>query len=150
MKALAVERSICEGEQEVKELFEFVTKNAGDLTAYQMEQHIFVKVMQIGLAAMKGYFAAKGTGDIGEQFVFDDGAVATKHRTFCGRDYVSVVGKFSVPRTVYRAYARPGVMPLDAQADLPERCYSYVLQEWMDHLSIRESFQEAEGTLSTL
>lgn len=41
-------------------------------------------------------------------------------------------------------------MPLDAQADLPDRCYSYLLQEWMDHLSIRESFKESEGTLATL
>jgi hypothetical protein len=124
MKALSVERSICEGEQEVKELFEFVTKNASDLPAYQMEQDIFAQVMHIGLTAMKCYFAEKGTGDVGNEFVFKDGAVATKGAALCGRDYFSVLGKFSVPRTVYRAYARPGVMPLDAQADLPERCYS--------------------------
>jgi hypothetical protein len=29
-------------------------------------------------------------------------------------------------------------MPLDAQANLPERTYSYLLQEWMDLLSIRD------------
>jgi hypothetical protein len=150
MKALSIERSICEGEREVKELFEFVTKQAGDLTAYQMEQHIFTKVMHIGLAAMKGYFAAKGTGDVGETLPLPDGRRARRADALCGRDYFSVFGKFKVPRTVYRAFARPGVMPLDAQADLPERCYSYVLQEWMDHVSIRESFQEAEGTLATL
>jgi hypothetical protein len=34
MKALSIERSICEGNQEVKELFEFVTKKAGEMTAY--------------------------------------------------------------------------------------------------------------------
>jgi hypothetical protein len=66
MKALSLERSICEGNHEVKELFEFVAKNAGDLNAYQMEQAMFARVMQIGLAAMKCYFAAKGTGDVGE------------------------------------------------------------------------------------
>jgi len=81
---------------------------------------------------------------------YEDGMVATKGDALCGRDYFSVFGKFKVPRTVYRAYAQPGVMPLDAQADLPERCYSYLLQEWMDHLSIRESFQESEVTLTKL
>jgi hypothetical protein len=141
---------MCEGEQEVKELFEFVTGQAEAMTAYQMEQDIFTRVMQIGLAAMKCYFAAKGTGDIGKTLSLKDGTVASKADALCGRDYFSVFGKFKVPRTVYRAFARPGVMPLDAQADLPERCYSYLLQEWMDHLSIRESFQEAEGTLATL
>jgi hypothetical protein len=150
MKALSVERSICEGHQEVKDLFAFVTQHAGDMTAYQMEQDIFAKVMHIGLAAMKGYFATKGTGDVGKEFIFEDGTVATKAKGLCGRAYFSVFGKFSVPRTVYRAYARPGVMPLDAQADLPERCYSYLLQEWMDHLSIRNVFKESEVTLTKL
>lgn len=150
MKALSVERSLCEGELEVKELFEFITTHAEEMTACRMEHDIFARVMKIGFAAMKGYFAAKGTGDVGETVVFDDGTVATKCQGFCDRNYFSVFGKFAVPRTVYRAYARPGVMPLDAQADLPERCYSYLLQDWMDHLSIRESFKESEVTLNTL
>lgn len=150
MKALSIERSICEGDRNVKELFEFVTTHAGKMTAYQMEHDIFAKVMQIGLAAMKCYFAAKGTGDVGATVVFDDGTVATKAKGLCERAYFSVFGKFSVPRTVYRAYARPGVMPLDAQADLPERCYSYLLQDWMDHLSIRNTFQDAELTVAKL
>ncbi len=147
MKALSVERSICEGNKEVKELFEFVTNHADEMTAYQMEQEIFSRVMQIGFAAMKCYFAEKGTGDVGKELTFDDGTVATKAKGLCEQAYFSVFGKCSVPRTVYRAFARPGVMPLDAQADLPQRCYSYLLQEWMDHLSIRDTFHESEITL---
>ncbi len=41
-------------------------------------------------------------------------------------------------------------MPLDAQANLPQRCYSYLLQEWMDLFSIRDSFGEAVISLETL
>ncbi len=41
-------------------------------------------------------------------------------------------------------------MPLDAQANLPERSYSYLLQEWMNLLSIRDSFGEASVTLNRL
>jgi hypothetical protein len=37
MKALSIERSICEGERDVKELFEFVNTNAEVFTAYHME-----------------------------------------------------------------------------------------------------------------
>lgn len=150
MKALSIERSICEGERDVKELFEFVSQHAEEFTAYQMEQDIFARVMQIGLTAMKSYFAVKGTGDVGETFTLTDGTEATKATGLRGRDYFSVFGKFKVPRTAYQRFGRVSVMPLDAQADLPERCYSYLLQEWLDHLSIRESFQESEGTLATL
>ena len=150
MKALSIERSFSEGERHVKELFDFVNTNAEAFTASQMAQDIFDRVMRMGLAAMKGYFAAKGTGEVGDELVLPDGTVATKADALRGRDYFSVFGKFKVPRTAYHRRGRVSVMPLEAQADLPERCSSYLLQEWMDHLSIRESFQESAGTLSTL
>ena len=99
---------------------------------------------------MKCYFASKGTGDIGAELVLDNGAMLKKVSTLRGRDYFSVFGKIKVPRTYYRSEGVAGVMPLDASADLPERCYSYLLQEWMDTLSIRDSFKESEITLSKL
>jgi hypothetical protein len=39
---------------------------------------------------------------------------------------------------------------LDATANFPERCYSYLLQEWMNLCSIRDSFDESHVTLSSL
>ncbi|MDL1968660.1 MAG: helix-turn-helix domain-containing protein, partial [Deltaproteobacteria bacterium] len=61
---LNLEQSIIEGELEVKELFEYAQNNAAQFEAYEMERDIFARVMQIGLAAMKCYFAEKGKGDI--------------------------------------------------------------------------------------
>ena len=150
MKALSVEKSILGGEKEVKELFDFVTGNAGNLKAYDMEKEIFSRVMLIGMAAMKCYFAEKGTGDAGDQLISEGGIMFYKESTLRGRDYFSVFGKVRVPRTYYRCDGQPGIMPLDAMADLPERCYSYLLQEWMDMMSIRESFRESETTLTKL
>jgi len=45
---------------------EFVINNAGAMDTYSMEQAIFSRVMGIGLTAMKGYFAQKDTGHIGD------------------------------------------------------------------------------------
>jgi hypothetical protein len=56
-------------------------------------------------------------------------------------------GKLKVPRSCYRLDGYSGVMPLDAQADMPDRCYSYLLQETMDYLSIRDSFDGSRATL---
>lgn len=150
MKALSVEKSILEGENEVKELFGFVTANSPDMKAYDMEKQIFSRVMLIGQAAMKCYFAEKGTGEVGDEVVLEDGTVLNKESTLRGRDYFSVFGKIKVPRTYYRCDGQPGIMPLDAYTDFPERCYSYLLQEWMDMLSIRGSFKESEMTLTGL
>ena len=41
-------------------------------------------------------------------------------------------------------------MPLDAGADLPATCYSCLLQDWMNIMSLRESYRESESTLNRL
>lgn len=147
MQPYSVERSIVEGELEVKELFEYAQNNAGQFEAYEMEKAVFARLMRIGLAAMKCYFAEKGTGDVGVELQLENGKVLKKETLLHGRDYFSVFGKIKVPRTCYRIEGEKGVMPLDAQANLPERCYSYLLQEWMGLFGIRESFGEAAISL---
>ena len=67
MQPYSVEQSIIEGELEVKELFEYAKQYGAQFEAYEMERDIFARVMQIGLAAMKCYFAEQGTGDIGDE-----------------------------------------------------------------------------------
>ncbi len=150
MPAYSIEATLCEGQAEVNELFEFVKNNAEAMDAYQMEQTIFSRIMKIGLAAMKGYFAQKGTGDIGDVLELEDGTILNKEKRLNWKNYFSVFGKFGVPRTCYRMEGANGVMPLDEQANLPERSYSYLLQEWMDLLSIRDSFLEGSVTLDKL
>lgn len=151
MQAFSVEQSILEGDKGVKELFEFVRNNAVPLEVYEMEKSIFIKLMKIGLAAMKCYFAEKGTGDEGSELKLEDGTVFKREGGLRGRDYFSVFGKLKVPRTYYRAEEQgDGIMPLDARANLPDRCYSYLLQEWIDLFSIRESFGESQISLEKL
>ena len=150
MKALSAERSILDGQKELEELFKYVETDAKALKAYDMEKVIFSRIMRIGLAAMKCYFAEKGTGDVGAESALDDGTMLKKETALRGRNYFSVFGKIKVPRTYYRGEGPAGVMPLDALTDFPERSYSYLLQDWMDTLSIRDSFKESEITLSKL
>ncbi len=150
MKALSVEQSIMDGEKELKELYKYVETNALEFKAYDMEIEVFSRIMQIGFAAMKCYFAEKGTGDVGMELTLEDGTALKKESTLRGRNYFSVFGKIKVPRAYYHCGGQPGVMPLDALADFPERSYSYLLQDWMDTLSIRDSFKESEITLSKL
>ncbi|MCP4460417.1 MAG: ISKra4 family transposase, partial [Cytophagales bacterium] len=150
MSPYSIEEMVLEGQMEVKELFEFVKNNAEAMDAYSMEQNIFDRVMGIGLTAMKGYFAEKGTGDIGDVLELEGGTILKKKKMLLWKNYFSVFGKFGVPRTCYRTNGLDGVMPLDAQANIPERTYSYLLQEWMDLLSIRDSFGEAAVTLNKI
>jgi len=148
MQPYTLEQNILEGEIEVKDLFKYISASAQDMEAYEIEKEIFKRVMQIGLTAMKGYFAVQGTGDIGENFKIDNEVILLKdNRKLYERDYFSIFGKVKVPRTCYRKEGHEGIMPLDAMVNFPERCYSYLLQELMDLCSIRESFEESSETL---
>src|SRR5215468_455149 len=150
MEALDVETSIAEGEQALQALITFVRENAGQLAAHEAEKGIFKRLLPIGLAAMKLYFAQRGTGDVGPAVTRADGVLLPREQKLRGRDYFSIFGKFKVARTCYRAPTEPGIFPLDAQGNLPERCYSYFLQEWMTVFEVEHPFKESASFFAQL
>jgi hypothetical protein len=147
MRAISAEKCISEGKLELQRLFEFVENNATEYKAYEMEKGIFEKILKIGLIAMQLYFSEKGTGDVGPEIKLDSEQILKKESELKPRDYFSIFGKLKVPRSSYRLEGYWAVMPLDIQADLPARCYSYLLQELMNFLNIRDSFDEAALSL---
>ncbi len=150
MEAFSIEQSILESKKEINELFELIKNKSNELEAYEAENIIFSRIMKIGMCALRGYFGEKGTGDIGKELILEDEVALKKISGLRGKDYFSVFGKLKVPRSYYFKEGYKGIMPLDEQANLPERCYSYLLQEWMDLFSIRDSFGEAKISLTKL
>lgn len=148
MNAYEIESSIAEGQEFCERLFDFVRKNAEEQEAHEMEAAIFKKLIPIGQAAMKAYFAERGTGDIGKEIQREDGEILKRESVLRSRQYTSIFGAFPVPRTCYRMAGEPGVFPLDEAVNLPERCYSYYLQEWMNLLSIDHPFAEGADRLN--
>ena len=150
MEALDIETSIAEGEQSLQALLTFIRENASSLAAHEAEKGIFKRLLPIGLAAMKLYFAQRGTGDVGPAVTRADGALLPREQKLRGRDYFSIFGKFKVARTCYRTPGEPGIFPLDAQVNLPARCYSYFLQEWMTLFEVEHPFKESAGFFAQL
>lgn len=150
MRAISKEKCISEGELGLQDLFKFVKENSECMQAYEMEQNILQSVLKIGYTAMQYYFAEKGTGDVGPEIKLENDTVLKKESRLLGKDYFSIFGKFKVPRSCYRVEGYSGVMPLDAQADLPDRCYSYLLQETMDYLGIQDSFNDSKAILQKI
>src|SRR5437870_4169081 len=150
MEALDVEMSRAEGEQALQALIQFAREHAGQLEAHEAEKGLFKRLLPIGLAAMKRYFAPRGTGDVGPAVTRADGVLLPREQTLRGRDYFSLFGKFAVARTCYRTPGEPGIFPLDAQVNLPERCSSYFLQEWMTVFEVEHPFKESAGWFEQL
>jgi len=117
------------------------------LDAHEMEEAIFKKLIPIGQAALKTYFAEKGTGDVGEEIQREDGVILNREWGMRSRIYSSIFGEIVVPRTCYRRLGEAGIFPLDKAVNLPEHCYSYYLQEWMNLLSLDHPYVEGAKRL---
>jgi hypothetical protein len=150
MDALDVETRIAEGEQALQALLPFAREYAGKLAAHDAEQGLFTRLLPIGLAAMKLYFAPRGTGDVGPAITRADGVRLLQEQALRGRDDFSLVGKFAVARSCDRPPGAPGICPLDAQVNLPARCDSYVLQEWMTVFAVEHPFTDRAGLCAPL
>ena len=150
MDALDVELSIAQGEQALEALITFARESAGTLEAHEAEKGLFKRLLPVGLAAMKLYFAQRGTGDVGPAITRADGEILPRQTQLRGRDYFAIFGQFKVPRTCYRTPGEPGIFPLDAQVNLPGRCYSYFLQEWMTVFEVEHPFQASTGVCEPL
>jgi hypothetical protein len=150
MDALEVEMRMAKGEQALQALLQCVRESAGTLEAHEAEQGICKRLLPMGLAAMQLYCAQRGTGEMGPAVTRADGVVLLREQTLRGRDDVSLVGTFAVPRTCDRTPGEPGIFPLDAQVHRPARCDAYVLQEWMTMFAVEHPCQERTGLFAQL
>jgi hypothetical protein len=150
MDALEVEMSIAEGEQALQALLQLAREHAGTHEAHEAEKGLFKRLLPIGLAAMKRSFAQRGTGDVGPTVTRADGVCLPQEQTRRGRDYCSIFGKFKVARTCDRTPGAPGIFPLEAQVNLPTRCDSYFLQEWMTVFAVEHPVTDRAGFFAQL
>jgi len=124
------------------QLFAFISQNAESLEAGEAEMEILHRVRAIGQQAMAFYFKNKGTGDVGEFLEDDDGTMYYRETRDYPRTYFSLFGKVKMRRVGYRHRGQPALFPLDAQANLPAKQYSYPLRELVADFSLGNPFRE--------
>lgn len=145
MQAEGIERNLVNLDLYVNGLFEFVISHSEDYEAHEMEEAIKEKVLEFGRHLMGLYFTEKGTGDKGLELEVEN-TLYKRDRRLYKRNYHSIFGKIEVYRTCYR-YGDSTVFPLDKEANLPERSYSYVLQDLMNYESMKNAYKESSETI---
>ena len=65
------------------------------------------------------------------------------------RPYLSIFGEIAIERTCY-GHDRVEAAPLDAQLHLPQRQYSYLLQQWLGSFVVDDAHAEAIRKLGTI
>jgi hypothetical protein len=117
-----------------------------------VERELFRQLLGLGHSLLSAFIAHQGDGDLGPQAETSDGRVARRLPDPHDRRYVSIFGELTITRVVYgsREGQRIERVPLDERLGLPEGDFSYVLEDWSQRLSLKESFAEAGHSLEML
>ena len=150
---MAEERQFLKAREAFERLLECVEKSQGrDLRIDLLEREVLAMLLQVGFEVLEQYIARCGDGDVGETAASHDGRTLCRSEEPHERRYVSIFGEHRFPRFVYaqREGQKIEQRPLDEQLGLPEGDFSYVLQDWLQRFTLKESFNEAGNSLQTL
>jgi hypothetical protein len=143
-----MEKPISDMASVVNEIFTFVRREAQCMEIGEVERHLLSLVMAVGRAALEEFLAVKGTGYAGKEIVDaqDNRCPYVRDRS-CA--YRSIFGTISIARAYYHHGGSPGVFPLDGELNLPDRGYSYLVQEFASRLAVTMSYEDAQEILSS-
>lgn len=142
-----MEKKIEELRQEFNGIIEYVIGAAVSLEIHEVEQGIYRKLLRLGRMLLELFVLAVGTGKTGESQIDKDGSVYRYLRDSACK-YLSIFGEITIARAYYTKEGRKGLFPLDARLNLPERKYSYVLQDWMTCKAVETSYERAAARLN--
>jgi hypothetical protein len=143
-----MERPIADIASMVNEILTFVRLGAQGMEIGEVERHILSLVMAVGKAALEEFVVAKGTGYAGKEIVDARGKRCPYARNRnCA--YRSIFGTIPIRRAYYHATGSPGIFPLDREINLPERGYSYLVQEFSSRLAVTMSYEDAQEIMSS-
>lgn len=144
-------------------------RNAGEKQQRldEVERLVFGELLTMGLHILRGFVANAGNGDVGETFEMTAATTDTsadadattlparvlrRLKELHSRRYMSIFGELQITRFVYgtREGQKIEVSPLDVKLGLPAGDFSYVLEDWLQRLCVKESFGEATTDLKEL
>jgi hypothetical protein len=134
---------------ELVEMVEEAIKNGWRVD--ELERSSFAKLLDIGYQALTAFVAAQGDGDQGQQVEHRGNTLERlpkPHR----RRYVSIYGPLEIRRFVYGSREGQEIehVPLDARLGLPAGEISYVLEDWLERMCVKDAFRESVDSLVDL
>jgi hypothetical protein len=124
---------------------------SGELRMHDVERGLFDQGLELGRLLLEAFVAGAGDGNHGET-VEREGKTLRRSTKKMAKAYRSIFGVLSIERYVYALGAKKQVAwaPVDAKLGLPAGEQSYVLEDWMLRVCVKESFAEGAGSLRDL
>ena len=122
---------------------------------HQVEEINFRNLLVIGDSLLQAFLDMSGTGDVGPTLTVASDSLSAPDKQLPRleqphqRPYLSIFGTVAIARTCY-GEDRVEAAPLDAQLHLPQRQYSYLLQQWLGSFVVDDAHAEAIRKLETI
>src|SRR3954463_4963549 len=122
---------------------------------HQVEETLFRNLLVIGRWLLRAFLDMAGTGDVGPTLTVAGEAPRDPSQELPRLDrphkrpYLSIFGEIPTERTCY-GHDRVEAAPLDARLHLPQRQYSYLLQQWLGGFVVADAHAEALRNLGTI
>lgn len=147
---MSQERAFLKAQEQLNTLKGYVEGAAGaGRRIDEVERELFGRLLDLGRTLLEAFVAAQGDGDGGRTLEAADGRRLRRMPEPHERRYLSIFGELSIRRRVYAEREKRPVerAPLDERLGLPAGEFSYVLEDWLQRLCIKESFHEAVADL---
>jgi hypothetical protein len=144
-----MEQLITQAKKQFDDILSYVQGKAQSQELNDVEKGIFYALLTLGLTLLLVFFQQRGVGYKGKVHI-DKKGVKRLYHSRKTREYLSIFGRVSIPRACYWAKGCQEVYPLDAELNLPDGEYSYVLQEWGSALGSEEPYEKAANFLETV
>jgi hypothetical protein len=119
---------------------------------HEVELGLWKQLLRLGQQLLTAFFAQLGTGDLGPTLTLPDGQTVRRLEHLHSRPYVSIFGKFQLPRTVYGSREGQAIafVPLDNRLQVPAQAFSYLLQDWDQALGVEQAFGQVNATIARM
>lgn len=149
---IAQEQSFLKAQQQLQAMLAFVEQAAAEGQRIdQVEREMYSHLLLLGHTLLSAFVAKQGDGDLGATLEAAEGQ-PLRRLSARPRRYLSIFGELQIRRFVYAAREGQKIerAPLDERLGLPEGEFSYVLEDWLGRLCVKESFHEATSDLRQL
>lgn len=122
-----------------------------ELPIHEVERALFPVLMDMGLMALTAYVAHQGDGNVGKHLE-RGGETLLRLQGQHQRCYRSIYGPIDISRYVYGTREAQEIkhVPLDARLGLPAGDVSYVLEDWLERMCVKDAFRDSVDSLVAL
>lgn len=117
----------------------------------ELERASFTQLLDVGFQLITALVVAQGTGDKGQQVEHQGKTLQRLPKPHHCR-YVSIYGSLKIRRYVYGSREGQEIehAPLDARLGLPAGEISYVLEDWLERMCVKDAFRDSVDSLVDL